>query len=538
VKAASSRACRPFLEEILNRSVAWKVVLILAVLVIFTAAIIPTKNNPEPLKRGLDLKGGTQLVMRVNINEAMRLEVDQAMELLKSQAVKGSLPAPTVRRLNDASFVMTLPPGVSSADYERIGKDFLPAFSTSRDAQGGLVFRYTTQAMTQLRKDTIAQAVETIDNRVNALGVTEPVIAPQGEDRILIQLPGVDDPARVKEIIRTTAQLQFRIVEGSPSSDPNAVLTSLPANLRSEVDVLQGSREDELGRAAGIQYYAVRKSVPVSGRDLKTARVQKGRIGEPVIGFSLTTEGAPKFGELTRSNIRKQLAIILDNRVITAPVINSEITDDGVIEGTFTQQQASDLALVLRSGSLPASLTTLEERTVGPSLGRDSIRQGLLASVIGFFLLVGAVLVYYKGAGINAVLALLLNLIILLGMLAFVDAKLTLPGIAGIILTLGMAVDSNVLVFERIREELREGKTVRASIDNGFSRAFGTIIDTHLTTIISALFLFQFGTGPIKGFAVTLLIGLAASVFTAFFVSRMIFDIMYRPTERPQAMSI
>jgi preprotein translocase subunit SecD len=278
--------------------------------------------------------------------------------------------------------------------------------------------------------------------------------------------------------------------------------------------------------------------VPVSGRDLKNARVQKGAVGEPVIGFSLTPEGAPKFGALTGSNVGRQLAIVLDNKVVSAPSINSQITDEGVIEGSFTQQQASDLALVLRSGSLPASLTTLEERTVGPSLGRDSIRQGVTASVIGFVLLVGAIIVYYRGAGVNAVLALLLNLIILLGMLAYFGASLTLPGIAGIILTLGMAVDSNVLVFERIREERREGKTVRASIEQGFTRAFATIIDTHLTTIISALFLLQFGTGPIQGFAVTLLIGLGASVFTAFFVSRMIFDIIYKPTERPREISI
>jgi preprotein translocase subunit SecD len=232
------------------------------------------------------------------------------------------------------------------------------------------------------------------------------------------------------------------------------------------------------------------------------------------------------------------MAIVLDNKVQSAATIKSKIESEGQIEGNFTVQSANDLALVLRSGSLPASLTTLEERTVGPSLGRDSIRQGVLASMIGFIALILAVLVYYKGAGINAVLALLLNLVILLGMMAIFHATLTLPGIAGIILTLGMAIDSNVLVFERIREELREGKSVRAAIEQGFSRAFGTIIDTHMTTIISALFLFQFGTGPIKGFAVTLLIGLFASVFTAFFVSRVIFDIVYKPQDRPTEISI
>jgi preprotein translocase subunit SecD len=511
--------------------------LILAVMIVFVVAIIPTKNNPEPIRRGLDLKGGTHLVMRVNVGDATRLEVDQAMELLKSQATKNAIPVPTVKRIDDFTFGAVPGAGAGTADLERIGKDFLGSFDVTRAADGSLVFKLKQASIVALEKDTIAQAVETIRNRIDALGVTEPIIAPEGLDRIVIQLPGVDDPARVKDIIKTTAQLQFRIVESS-AADAKVLESSIPANMKDLVEILPGNKEDELGRNAGVMYYAVRKSVPVSGRDLKTARVQKGRLQEPVIGFSLTPEGAPKFGDLTSTNIKKQLAIVLDNKVVSAPVINSRIDDQGVIEGSFTQQQASDLALILRSGSLPASLTTLEERTVGPSLGRDSIRQGVTASVIGFVLLVLAIVIYYKGAGINAVLALVLNLIILLGMMAYFKATLTLPGIAGIILTLGMAVDTNVLVFERIREELREGKTARAAIEQGFSRAFATIIDTHLTTIISALFLFQFGTGPIKGFAVTLLIGLGASVFTAFFVSRMIFDIVYKPTDRTGEISI
>ncbi|HSP34864.1 MAG TPA: protein translocase subunit SecD [Thermoanaerobaculia bacterium] len=512
--------------------------LILAVLVIFSVALIPTKNNPEPLKRGLDLKGGTHLVMRVNLGDASRLEVDQAMEMLKSQSAKNQLPTPNSRRVSDTTFVTALPAGVSSAEYERLAKDYLVNFDLSRNADGSLTFKMKPAALSQLQRDTISQAVETIDNRVNALGVTEPVIAPQGNDRIVIQLPGVDDPARVKDIIKTTAQLQFRMVVGQPAVDAKTVESSLSPAQKNDVDIFPGSREDALGRVSGVEYYAVTKTVPVSGRDLKTARVQKGRLGEPVIGFSLTPDGAPKFGDLTGNNVGKRLAIVLDNRVVSAPVIHSQITDQGVIEGSFTTQQAADLALILRSGSLPASLTTLEERTVGPSLGRDSIRQGVMASVIGFVLLILAVLVYYKGAGVNAVVALLLNLVILLGMMAYFHATLTLPGIAGIILTLGMAVDSNVLVFERIREELRDGRAVRAAIENGFSRAFATIIDTHLTTIIAALFLFQFGTGPIKGFAVTLLIGLGASVFTAFFVSRMIFDIVYKSEVRHPTISI
>jgi preprotein translocase subunit SecD len=514
------------------------VILILAVLVAFTAAVIPTANNPEPIRRGLDLKGGTHLVMRVNVGDATRLEVDQAMEALKAQATKNNLPVPTTRRVNDTTFVAVPPAGIGTADYERLAKDYLPSFELSRTAEGALQFRLKPASASAIERDTIEHAVETIRNRVDALGVTEPLIAPESGNRIVIQLPGVDDPARVKDIIKTTAQLQFRLVEGNPGPDVKSVLDSVPPNMKNEVDVLPGTREDELGRSVGVEFYAVRKTIPVTGTDLKNARVQKGRLGEPNVGFSLTPDGAHKFADLTRANVGRRLAIVLDNKVVSAPVIKNQIEDQGVIEGSFTTQQAADLALVLRSGSLPASLTTLEERTVGPSLGRDSIHQGVLASLIGFIALILAVLLYYHGAGINAVLALMLNLVIILGMLAIFKATLTLPGIAGIILTLGMAIDSNVLVFERIREELREGKTVRAAIENGFSRAFGTIIDTHMTTIISALFLFQFGTGPIKGFAVTLLIGLFASVFTAFFVSRVIFDFWYKPQDRPQTISI
>jgi preprotein translocase subunit SecD len=522
----------------LTRGLLWKVILILVVLVGFAAATIPTTDNPEPIRRGLDLKGGTHLVMRVNVGDAVRLETDQASEVLIAQAKKGNLPIPTTRRVSDTIFVATLPPNTPTTEYEKVAKDYIPSFDVSRTPEGAMQFKMKTATQTALERDTITHTVETIDNRVNALGVTEPYIAPESDNRIVIQLPGVDDPARVKDIIKTTAQLQFRLVVGDAAPEPAAALATVPANLKTEVDVLPGTREDALGRATGVEYYAVLKTVPVTGTDLKNARPQKGQMGQPVVGFSFTPDGGRKFGELTGANKGRLLAIVLDNRVVSAPRIEERIENEGIIRGNFTAQQVADLSLVLRSGSLPASLTTLEERTVGPSLGRDSIRQGILASLIGFIALVLSVLLYYKGAGINAVLALLLNLVILLGMMAIFHATLTLPGIAGIILTLGMAIDSNVLVFERIREELRDGKTVRAAIENGFSRAFGTIIDTHMTTIISALFLFQFGTGPIKGFAVTLLIGLFASVFTAFFVSRVIFDVMYKSQDRPTEISI
>lgn len=522
----------------MTRGLLWKVILILVVLVGFAAATIPTTDNPEPIRRGLDLKGGTHLVMRVNVGDAVRLETDQASQVLIAQAKKVNLPLPATRRVSDTIFVATLPPNTPTTEYEKVAKDYIPSFDVSRTPEGAMQFKMKTATQTALERDTITHTVETIDNRVNALGVTEPYIAPESDNRIVIQLPGVDDPARVKDIIKTTAQLQFRLVVGDAAPDPAGALATVPANLKTEVDVLPSTREDALGRATGVEYYAVLKTVPVTGTDLKNARPQKGQMGQPVVGFSFTPDGGRKFGELTGANKGRLLAIVLDNRIVSAPRIDERIENEGIIRGNFTTQQVADLSLILRSGSLPASLTTLEERTVGPSLGRDSIRQGILASLIGFIALVLSVLVYYKGAGINAVLALLLNLVILLGMMAIFHATLTLPGIAGIILTLGMAIDSNVLVFERIREELRDGKTVRAAIENGFSRAFGTIIDTHMTTIISALFLFQFGTGPIKGFAVTLLIGLFASVFTAFFVSRVIFDVMYKSQDRPTEISI
>jgi preprotein translocase subunit SecD len=517
----------------------WKIALILAVLVIFTAAIIPRKKDPERIPLGLDLKGGTHLVMQVNTVDAIRAEVDQAMEAVKAQAVKNSLPAPNVRRVSDSAFLLAPPSGLGVPEYEKLVRDWLPAFEPSRTPEG-LSVQLNSQQAAQIEDQTVLQAIETIRNRVDAFGVTEPIIARGGVagKRIVIQLPGVDDPVRVKEIIQTTAQLQFRLVEGGTAPDPKSM--QLPTGVSpNDVDILPGNKEDEFGRTVGVEYYAIRKAVPVTGRDLKSARTQKGELGGSTIGFTLTPEGSKKFQTLTGANVGRQLAIVLDNKVQSAPVIKSEIAGEGVIEGNFSPQQAADLALILRSGSLPASLTTLEERTVGPSLGRDSIRAGVTASLIGFVLMVLAVVFYYRGAGINAIVALLLNLVILLGMMAYFGATLTLPGIAGVILTLGMAIDSNVLVFERIREELRNGKTVRGAIDSGFALAFGTVIDTHMTTIIAALFLFQFGTGPVKGFAVTLLIGLAASVFTAFFVSRVIFELVYNRTNRPVAsMSI
>lgn len=528
----------------MNKNLTWKVVLILAVMAIFVAPLIPREGREEPLKLGLDLKGGTYLVMQVNTAEAVRTELDQAMVSFRTRATDQQLPEVQTRRI-DNGFEAVVPEGVSTDAYERIAADWFPTFERSTS---GNTLRFSIQSpvAAQIRNDTVDQAIETIRNRIDSLGVTEPTIARQGGadgNRIVILLPGVDDPERVKDIIRTTAQLQFRIVEESTTGpyvgpDEATVRASMPADVSERVDVLPSPVSNEFGQTVGTQYMAVRKEVPVTGNDLKTARVSQGDLGQPVIAFSFTTDGSRKFGALTTANVKRQLAIVLDGRIQSAPVIDEPIFDSGIIRGNFTDQEARDLALVLRSGALPASLTTLEERTVGPSLGRDSIVDGVSASVAGFILVMIAVVLYYKGAGINAVIALLLNLVIVLGVMSYFGASLTLPGIAGLILTLAMAIDSNVLVFERIREELRAGKSIRAAIEQGFQLAFGTIIDTHLTTVIAALFLFQFGSGPVRGFAVTLLIGLGASVFTAFFVSRVMFDFLYGRGERPKSISI
>ncbi len=381
-----------------------------------------------------------------------------------------------------------------------------------------------------IEDQAVRQAVETVRNRVDALGVAEPFIGRQGTDRILIQLPGVDDPGRVKEIIGTTGLLELKLVDdkGGPYAKAEDATASYGGAIPSELVVVEGFSEDTEARTRTPVYYVLKRASVVTGRDLKNARVSRDKFNQPAVEFFLNAAGAVKFGDATGRNVGKHLAIVLDNRVQSAPVINSRIDSNGIIEGNFTQEKADALTLVLKSGALPAEMIILEERTVGPSLGLDSIRKGVLASIVGMFLVFVATIFYYHLAGVNAVVALILNAIILLGAMAWLNATLTLPGIAGFILTIGMAVDSNVLIFERIREEMDNGKAPRAAIDLGFKRAFGTIIDTHVTTISAAAFLFQFGTGPVRGFAVTLVIGLAASMFTAVFVSHLLFDLDLR----------
>ena len=388
-----------------------------------------------------------------------------------------------------------------------------------------------------MREEAVVQARQTIERRVNELGVAEPSIAQQGAngDQILVQLPGVADVERAKSIIGSPGLLELKIVEQGPMPTKEDLLVGgqAPAGM----DVIPGNA-DKTGGSGGTIYYLVRKVAAVTGKDLRNARPTLDENNQPAVSFTLNQDGARRFGQVTASSIGRQLAIILDNRVFSAPTIEGRITDQGRITGSFTQQEAQDLSLVLRSGALPASLTYLEERTIGPSLGADSIRSGVLASIVGLVLVVVFMLFYYRLSGVNAVIAMLLNLIILLGLMAYIGAVMTLPGIAGFVLTMGIGVDSNVLIFERIKEELEAQRGVRASINAGFSRVFLTLLDTHISALIAAAFLFQFGTGPIRGFAVTLSIGLVSNLFTSTFVSKSLFELELSRRRQATTLSI
>ncbi len=522
----------------MNRSLLWRGLTIVAVAAIVLLSALPLEEN---IKLGLDLRGGIHLKLEVATEDALRSETDKDLERLLAELSDNGVSTASGDRLDDSSFVVR---GVTSAnddDVRTIVDDFLPGWNYQRSGDE-LTFRMETTNRNTITNLAVVQAVETIRNRVDAFGVAEPVIQRQGAKRVVVELPGVDDPERVKELIGTPAFLEFRLVDyplrGAGAISEGDVLANyggvLPANLEMKTQI---ARDDD-GQETGRFYYAVEKRAAITGRDLRNARPGLGDFNQPVVNFFLTHEGGQRFGELTGNNVGKGLAIVLDGFVVSAPNINSRINDQGIIEGGFTQREVEDLSTVLRSGALPAGISYLEERTVGPSLGQDSIRRGLRAGLLGLGLIILLMVVIYKVTGFNAVLALVLNIAVIFGALAYFDATLTLPGIAGIVLIIGMAVDANVLVFERIREELRKGRTVKSSIDAGFAKALSSVLDANITTLIAALFLFQFGTGPIRGFAVTLSIGILASVFTAIFVSRWIFDLVISRRRKVDRLSI
>ena len=519
----------------MQRKLTWRWILIGVV----TAAAVFFMIPPEQkIHLGLDLKGGIHLVLQVNTQDAINAEIDDAMERIRGDLNEKGFPPTEMKRLPDAAGLTFKPAsGTVEATLQKILDDRLPDFKVSRGAV--ISAQLKPEVARSIRDMAVRQGLETVRNRIDQFGVSEPVIQRQGieGDRIVVQLPGVDDPARVKELIRATAFLEVKpVIRTAPTEE--SLLATSNGQVPDDSQVVAGDLKDIEGRTSGKEYYLVKRASVITGRDLRNARRSQDQYGQAAVSFTLNPEGAKKFDSFTAAHIGDRMAIVLDNKVHSAPSIRGRISDSGIIEGSFSIQEAEDLALVLRAGALPASITYLEERTVGPSLGRDSINRGITAGLIGLALVVVFMLIYYKGAGINANVALVLNSVLLLGAMAALKATLTLPGIAGVILTIGMAVDANVLIFERIREELLLGKTVRNAVDLGFARALSAIIDSNLTTIISALFLFQFGTGPIKGFAVTLTIGLAISMFTAVFVSRAIFDAMLSRRAKATALSI
>ena len=485
-------------------------------------------NNYFPKDKihlGLDLQGGMHLILEVDADKALESMVERMSNDIKESLMDNKVRFRKVETLPGARIALELPDASGKTALDKILREQYPdleiASSSVRDGVQLVNLQIIAKRAADMKKLTVEHSLETIRNRVDQFGVAEPEIIPEGENRIMVQLPGVKDPERAKSLIGKTALLEFKLVD-----DENSLDEALRGNIPDGDIVAYGSREDRsTGQRGSVPYLLKNKSL-LTGASLETAKVQiSDRYGEPNVSIKFNSQGAADFERITGENVRKRLAIVLDGVVHSAPVIQERISGgQAQITGNFTMEEARDLAIVLRAGALPAPVNILEERTVGPSLGSDSIQQGIMATIIGSVLVILFMVVYYRLSGFVADSVLILNIIVLLGVLAAFKATLTLPGIAGIVLTVGMAVDANVLIFERIREESRLGKPPRAAIDSGYSKAFVTILDSNVTTLIAALFLFSFGTGPVKGFALTLSIGIVVSMFTAIFVTRMIFD--------------
>jgi preprotein translocase subunit SecD len=481
---------------------------------------------------GLDLQGGVHLIMQVKVDETVSAKTDDAVESLQADLKKAHLQFSQVIKSDPTKPDVIQIQGTSAVDQSAVSSLLDQKYSSEYDVSGGTGGSFTLTMKPVYEKDldqqTVTQAIETIRDRVDALGVSEPEIAPYslGANQILIELPGVSDMDEVIKDIQATARLEIHPVVGDGQGFPSeeAALASVGGTLPPDQMTLPCLGEMACGNSPN-KVYIVERAPIVAGTDFRSAvPTVNSNTGQQQVSFTLTDEAGERFWNYTSTNVGKFMAVVMGNHVRSAAVIKEGIHDSGVIEGRFSQEEVTLLSKLLQSGSLPASLEVLEGRTVGASLGADSIREGVTAAVVGVLVVMAFMLIYYRGSGINADLALFLNLVILLGFMGFSTATLTLPGIAGVILTIGMGVDSNVLIFERIREEIRAGKVASAAVDQGFQHAWVTIVDTHVTTIVSAAFLFLFGTGPVKGFATTLTFGLLANLFTAVFVSRVIFD--------------
>jgi preprotein translocase subunit SecD len=541
----------------MNSNLRWKAISVAAVVLVCLYGLFGLPDFPKSfsmLKQnlsnritlGLDLQGGTHFILQVQVNEALRQDTavlaDDIMKKLTAKNITSDQPI----LVSDTQLKISNVSPDRIADFRSVAGDYGQAWDLT-PAPGelnGYLLTMRQSQIVQIQDRTMTQSVETIQRRIDELGLTEPFVAPygQGDNEIIVELPGEGDPIRAREVIQAGGQLEIRFVpDPTPYPSEAAAISAKNGILPPGTELLPGTASASGGEAAaGESWYIVDRVPVVTGRDLRDATPARNTQRPPyfMVNFRLTVEAGNRFGPFTESHINQYMGIILDHRVQTVAVIKGKIEDSGELEGSYTEEQANDQSLILRAGALPASIKYLDERTVGPSLGADSIRHGFQASITSLIVVLIFMVVYYRSAGVNAVIALLLNLVILLAALAYFGAALSLPGIAGVILTIGMGVDSNVLIFERIREELRGGKAPASAVDLGFKRAFLTIIDTHVTTVVSALFLGLMGTGPVRGFAITLSIGLVANLFTSVYVSRLIFDWHLAKAPRQAELSI
>jgi preprotein translocase subunit SecD len=539
----------------MNSNLRWKAIFIIVIVLICFYALFglpsfPTSwgqmadNFSNRMQLGLDLRGGSHLVLQVQVQEAIATHRDQAIDALNDQLHKQNIVTGEIREVSDTQILIRNVAPASTGALQALVQNQFPEWTLSQAAgeQNGFLMTMKSTVVSDLQQQTMDQSLETIRRRINALGLKEPNVqyTGRGQNEILVELPGEGDPTRAKQVIQAGGQLRFQLVLDDTPYPSEAAALAAHSGVLPEGSQLVPGKSESADQSGAQVWYLLNRSPIITGADLRSATPgpDPNQPGFYEVHFSVSTAAAKRFGPFTGANLGHRMAVVLDNQVQSAPVIQGRIDDSGEIEGQFTQDSAKDLSLILRAGALPASIKYLEERTIGPSLGNDSIREGVQASVASLIAVLIFLVVYYRLSGINAVVALLLNLVILIAFMAVSGATLTLPGIAGVVLTIGMGVDSNVLIFERIREELRAGKANASAVDIGFDKAFVTIIDTHVTTLVSAAFLFLFGTGPVKGFAITLVIGLLANLFTSVYVSRVIFDWHLSRMSREAELSI
>ncbi|MFW2331744.1 MAG: protein translocase subunit SecD [Nitrospinota bacterium] len=514
----------------MNRALFWRVSLTLLVAIVAMRLALPLD---EKINLGLDLQGGMHLVYEVDLDVAIKNSIDTLGDDIEKDLATNNIKVSAIRQ-QEGSIVILLATALESSKAKEVIAEDYSTLTFTAGSDRNLTYRLTDEYLYDLKAAIIDQALETLRNRIDQFGVSEPLIQSEGNSRILIQLPGIKDRERAIALIGKTASLEFRMLDTSMTPD-QALAEGSPF----QSEILYQQNYDQVTKAViGKSPYLVKRKVELTGDTIKDAQVRINQFNQPYVSLDFNLEGSRKFSDVTAANVGKNMAIVLDDSVYSAPVIREQISGGSAsIEGGFSYEEAKDLAIVLKAGALPAPLIKLEERSVGPSLGRDSIERGIDSILIGSIFVLIFMIIFYKISGIIADIALIFNMVILAGALSYFDATLTLPGIAGVILTIGIAVDANVLIFERIKEELRIGKTIKAAVDSGYSKALLTIVDANATTLIAAVVLFQFGTGPIKGFAVTLTIGILASMFTSIYGSR-IFFIWYLQGRKSKKLSI